>query len=119
MPQWLIDLAKNWLMEKTSAAVAEEIRRQDPAAVVALQKYHEGCSFMQIAYAYAAATQNKEDDEVVADLLTKPFNEVLPRLAGPLGSIRIPDGDGDPSDDIALSEVLARVVEKVLDEGHG
>lgn len=116
MPQWLIDLAKNWLMEKTTSGAAEEIRRQDPAAVVALQKYREGCSFMQIAYAYAAATQNKEDDEVVADLLTKPFNEVLPRLAGPLGAVRIPDGDGDPSNDVALSDVLARIVEKATEQ---
>lgn len=116
MPSWLISLAKNWLLNKTSKAAAEQIREQDPAAAVALRLYREGAPFMDIVKAYAAATANTDDDQVVGDLMTKPFSEVLPRLAGPLGAVRIPDGDGDPTNDISVSEVLRRVVDKVLAE---
>lgn len=115
MPKWIIALIKPWLFNKSTSALAREIQEQDPAAVVAFKLYRQGAPFMEIIKVYAAATANTDDDQVVADLMTKPFKDVLPRLAGPIGAVRIPDGDGDPTNDITVAEVLGRVVDKVVE----
>lgn len=115
IPTWMMVLARDWLFNKSTSGLAESIRESDPAAVVALQKFREGAPFMEIVKAYAAATSNKDDDQVVEILMTMPFKDVLAVLGGPLAAVHIPDGDGDPTNDITIGDALSRVVDKVVD----
>ena len=115
MPDWLKKLARDWALNKTTSAGAEQIKN-DPAAVLALKKYRAGGAFMEIVKTYVMATSNREDDAVVDDLMTRPFNEVLARLAGPMIATKIPDMDGDPTNDITVGDFLARVIDKVVAE---
>ena len=123
MPLWIMKIVHNWLLNKTTSLLAAEIKADDPAIVPALRKYREGASFLEIVEVYITATENKDDDAIAAGfdefqlmLETMPFNEVLPKLTGSIGAIRIPDGDGDPSNDVTVAEVLSKVVDKVLAE---
>ena len=121
MPTWIMKLLRDWLFNKGSSYAANEIKEEDPALIPALKKYREGGSFIDVVKAYVVATPNIEDDKVPqsieqfrAMLETMPFNEVLPLLTGSLGSLHIPDGDGDPTNDITVAEALSRIVDKVV-----
>ena len=118
MKTWLIGLVRDWIFNKATSGAAAEIRSEDPAMIPALKKYREGAPFMEIIKTYVEATPNKDDDEVVADLMTKPFNEVLPRLAGTIAALHIPDADGDPTNDITVGEALSRVVDKIVNDSE-
>src|SRR3990167_8947053 len=114
MKSWFISLVKDWVLNKSTSELAREIREQDPAAVVAFKLLRSGASFMDLVKAYTKATANTDDDQVVADLMYRPFKDVLPLIAGPIGEIRIPDGDGEPENDISIGEFFSRVVDKVV-----
>jgi hypothetical protein len=105
------------LLQMGVNAVAARLKA-DAAAMAALQAYNTGGSFLEMARAYTAATENTGDDQVTQgitefeeDLERKPFRELLPQL---LGGVKIPDFDGDPSDDRAAIDVLNEIVAEAL-----
>ncbi len=114
---FLKSMAAGFLYRRGVGWIAAELRG-DPAAMAALQAYNTGGSFLEMARAYTAATENTGDDQVTQgitefeeDLERKPFRELLPQL---LGGVKIPDFDGDPSDDRAAIDVLNEIVAEAL-----
>lgn len=109
MFQWLIDVIKNWFLDRQITKAARAIYRYDSALVVALKLYRQGLPFMAIIEAYSAATSNLDDDKIVADLMTRPFNQVLPGLANVIGTIPIFFGDD-------INKICTRIVDKILEQ---
>lgn len=122
MPSWIMKIARDWLFNKGTSGLAAEIKTDDPAIIPALRAYDAGATFMEMVKVYVTATNDKGTqavntaiEEFRADLETKPFNEVLPLLARDIASRRIPDGDGDSTNDITIGEVFERIKNKIIE----
>lgn len=122
MPQWLISIAFRWGFSWGVSAVAGRMRENLPV-MAALKKYRAGGTFKDICRAYAEQTPQLTDDQIVAaidklvrDLTIVPFKELVKEneifiLAG---STKIPDFDGDPSNDRGIAAAMGEMIDKTL-----
>lgn len=122
MPTWIMKIARDWLFNKGTNALATEIIRDDPAIVPALRAYDAGATFMKMVEVYAKATGNKGSQEVNAGIAEframledRPFNEVLPQIARSIAAVEIPDGDGDNTNNITVGIALGRIKDKIIE----
>ncbi len=122
IPTWIMRWVRDFLFNKETAALADFIRKDDPAIVPALRAYDAGATFMEIVKVYVTATGDKGTqtvdagiEEFRAMLEGRPFNEVLPLLAVSVAKIEIPDGDGDNTNNITVGVALGRIKEKIIE----
>ena len=123
MPNWILRLAASWGYPWIVSAIARYLR-QDAATRTALFQYRAGSTFLEIVRSYAAMTPGITDDQIVEgieqlkrDLTVVPFNQLVRQnpILSMLGNVKIPDFDGDPDNDVSVSEELGRVVDEVVE----
>lgn len=117
MRDWLLSLVASWGYPWAISAIARRNRR-DKALLAALKRYQEGGSFLSTVGAYARVSEDKSDDAIIegveqfiAELKTRPFKELIERY-GKL--FKIPDFDGDPTNDQTMADLLAKILEESL-----
>lgn len=122
MSNFILRLAASWGYPWIISALAQYLK-QDKALVAALKKYRAGGTFKDACRAYAEQTPQITDDQIVAaiDKLVRDLtvislsqlnreNEILVMA----GSTPIPDFDGDPSDDVSVSDELGQLIDKIV-----
>lgn len=114
---WLAKRFRGYVLNRAVSMIATRLR-QDKALIYALQEYRAGSPFFRIVKSYATNSEVKADDkflagmdEIEAELRRRPFKELLGRY---LAGVKLPDFDGDPENDIALTDALERVIEETL-----
>ena len=119
MRDWLLSLAASWGYPWAISQIAAR-NRKDKALMEALKLYHLGGSFLSVVGIYAHATENLDDDKImagveqfIAELKTRPLKELVERY-GKL--LKVPDFDDDPENDQTLADLLARIVQESVEE---
>lgn len=122
MPEWLLKWGVSWGFSWAVSYLAARIRK-DRAVLAGLLQYRAGGTFMQIARSYAAVTPELSDNQIVEsimqlqrDLMVVPFNQLVTQnyFLALLAGTKVPDFDGDPSNDQAVTDLLAKIVEESL-----
>ena len=123
MPNWILSIAASWGYPWIISATAQYLRQQK-ALLAALLKYRANGTFLEIARSYAAVTPEVTDDQIVEgieqlkrDLAVVPFNQLVKTnsILIMLGNVKIPDFDDDPGNDVAVSDELGQIVDKVIE----
>ena len=119
MPNWILRLVASWGYPWAISKIAAR-NRNDRALMAALRVYQGGGSFLAVVDSYSKVTENFDDDAIVpgveqfiSELKVRPFKELVERY-GKL--IKIPDFDGDPSNDQTLADVLAKIVQESVEK---
>ena len=124
MSNWILSLAFRWGFSWGKDYTAQQARK-DTALVGALIKYRSGGTFMDICRSYATLTPDTTDDQVVEsieqlkrDLTAVPFKDLVQTnwILARIADQKIPDFDGDPSNDAALGDALGEIVDKVIEQ---
>ena len=119
MPNWILKIAVSWGYPWAISAIAA-CNRKDKALLAALQRYQEAGSFLSVVGVYSKMTKNLDDDAIIegieqfiAELKTRPLKELIERYGK---SLKVPDFDGDPSNDQSLADLLAKIVKESVEE---
>lgn len=122
MPNWVLSLAAYWGYPWVLSALARWLHRQG-AVVAAFLKYRQDGTFLEIAKAYAAATPETTDDQIVEsieqlkrDLTVVPFNRLVHEnyFLALLCNVKVPDFDNDPSNDQTANNLLGKLVDETI-----
>mgnify|MGYP001587947327 CR=1 FL=1 len=123
MPNWILRIAASWGYPRIISATAQYLRQQK-AVLAAILKYRSGGTLKDICRAYVAVTPNLTDDQIVdafdklvRDLAIVPFNQIVQenKIFLLAGNTKIPDFDSDPDNDVAVSDELGILGDKVLE----
>ena len=124
MPKWLLQIGFSWGFSWAISFVGQQARK-DQALIAALNKYRDGGTFLEIAWAYSQMTPEATDDQIVEsieqfkrDLTVVPFNQLVRenQVLIMIGETRIPDFDDDPANDRPVSGLLGEIVDKTLEQ---
>ena len=124
MPNWLLKIAASWGFSWAVSYLAGRIQK-DKALLAALKMYRAGGTFLEICRNYAALTPEATDDQIVEsieqlkrDLTVMPFNQLVAenQILVLFGNTKVPDFDGDPSNDQAVADLLGKIVKESLGE---